>query len=120
MTLQELEKRLSEASGAYQLDAPLADAIDRAFPLEVEPDIRYMLIQAARGSVDAAIALAERVLPDHRWIVDKDCDRAPKYAAQVKARGATWRETSRPFANTPALALCLAIVRALIAKEGKQ
>lgn len=66
-------------------------------------------------SLDAAIALAERVLPGWRIGLNSDHDRAPMWSAQVKQRGEPWRPIG-DLATTPALALCIAILRA---KQGE-
>ncbi|WP_392352973.1 hypothetical protein V8F63_09495 [Brevundimonas sp. LF-1] len=66
-------------------------------------------------SLDAALALVERVLPGWRIGLNSDPDRGPLWAAQVKRRGETWRPIGE-LAPTPALALCIAILRA---KQGE-
>lgn len=62
-------------------------------------------------SLDAALALAERVLPGWRVGLNSDHDRGPLWSAQVKRRGETWRPIGE-LAPTPALALCIATLRA--------
>lgn len=66
-------------------------------------------------SLDAALSLAERVLPEAHWSVSN---------AAVKPRANVWmpqptRPIMGPYSSgvTPALALCLAIVKAKIAEE---
>lgn len=120
--LKELEKRLSEASGAYEeIDRPLAEAIDRAFPFETDPGTRYLIIQAVRGSLDAAVSLCERVLPGSGWLVGRGrlTPSEPLFGATVYATDMADEpeELGGAEGPSPALALCLAAVRALIAKE---
>lgn len=65
------------------------------------------------ASLDAALALAERVLPEHRMLELFECDDGGNW-------GAHWRkpETETAFAPKPALALCAAIVKAKIGEVG--
>lgn len=100
-------------------------ALDQDIELFVEPDrITERLAWERLGkpypptppytaSLDAVVALAERVLPGWRWIIDSDWDRGPPYAAQVKRQGDAWSEAPREFAKTPPLALLLALLLAV-------
>ena len=64
-------------------------------------------------SLDAAIALAERVLPGCGWSVSMD-DRMGWYQSDIgKDHYLFAGEPSRSLARTPALALCIAILKAI-------
>lgn len=135
MTLQDLEKRLSKATVADRWwTSDEADAWAVAIFGPKATFVDWGMLTAAFTSLDAAIALCERVLPGHAFGI-----RGPwVYAPEHESAGVTiWDAEivlsdcgTPPFENadetaggskpTPALALCLAIVRALIAKEGKQ
>jgi hypothetical protein len=121
MTLQELEKRLSEAT------APDWD-IDR--------DIHYLgndghgpgwlACDKPRytASLDAAKALCERLLPGHGFCLEQGISREMRsevayWHAEVYGFGRVFRGEFEERGNL-ALALCLAVVRAWIAKEGKR
>lgn len=62
------------------------------------------------ASVDAAIALAERVLPDHDFIIGKT-NGGLTIHAQVGPN-------EMEFGETPAIALCIALLRAKEASNG--
>ena len=113
--LRELEKRLEALEDcSEQIDAKTAEAIDRAFPFETEPDARYELISAVRGSLDAAVALVERVLPGWGYFIRKDeegINASLLYPNALRVSPGCGQHKS-----SPALALCLALIRALIAK----
>ena len=71
------------------------------------------------ASLDAAIALVERVLPDHRWLIDKRPfakDRHDGYRATCYRQGHPYKsdgsDTPSAWAPTPALALLTALLRA--------
>lgn len=125
--LRELERRLSEAKGCYEsVDAALAKAIDAAFPFETDPDARYELISAVSGSLDAAIALVERVLPGAEVTLrmgSKSADGRPLDATARLALpfqgsfGLMFRYQPEECHADVILALCLATIRALIAKD---
>ena len=64
-------------------------------------------------SLDAALALAERVLPGCGWSVSMD-DRMGWYQSDIgKDHYLFAGEPSRSLARTPALALCIAILKAI-------
>jgi len=65
-------------------------------------------------SLDAAIALCERVLPEGTWSVD--FHRAEKCYAGV--RKDDWTPPVHGYGISPATALCIAILKALSALEG--
>lgn len=76
-------------------------------------------MDAANGSTDAAIALAESVLPEWEWFLGQD---GPEnYAASTWPKGGTaggrFLERNKGVAATPARALLLCILGALIAQE---
>lgn len=91
------------------------EAVER-YPNDIRIPSHYN-VPRFTASLDAALTLVERVLPGWRWIVDSDFDRSPPYAAQVKQRGQQWSEAPRAFAPTPALALCISLLRAVKASE---
>lgn len=77
-------------------------------------------------SLDAAIALCERVLWGRGLLIGKGRTRPdePLWGVQILASDENEERREMPVlaeaeANTPALALCLAIVRALIAEQSK-
>ena len=106
-TLRALEKRLAEASGP---DADIDYALWTALGGPTRGSPGYP--NGPTASLDAAVALVERVLPGGYWEVR--CNPM----ASVRVTG-----TSDPLftahAKSPALALLLACVRALIA-EGER
>lgn len=68
-------------------------------------------IEPFTASVDAAIALAERVLPDHDFIIGKtNC------GLTIHAQVGT---NEMEFGANPAIALCIAILRAKEASHGE-
>lgn len=143
-SLQALAERLEKATGpSRELDAALHVALVK--PEQYPDDLRYFRLPSASmdhmdmcapgtywlkqrsgaslqtaptysASLDAAIALCERVLPDNmRWSIS---NAAVKPRANVFPLSPT-RPIMGPYSSaaTPALALCLAIVRARIAEE---
>lgn len=66
-------------------------------------------------SLDAALALAERVLPGWVWMVESHRDgRATAWLSEFNAYG----EGEQVLGNSPALALCIAILKAKAQGEG--
>lgn len=118
-----LLKRVEAASGPdRELDDALSRALSGVKGAETDHWYDFWGVWTSAGttphytaSLDAAIALCEKVLPDHRWIIDSDLDRGPRYAAQVKVRGQNWSERPRHFGYSPALALLAAILKATAA-----
>lgn len=116
-TLRALEARLESATGAFE---KIPDEIHNALgspcclcpnaPARDRDEARHLFLRALRGSIDAAVELIEKVLPD--WRVTH------AYWNSVRAHFTLAKD--RAFvdgdAPTPALALCLATVRALIAR----
>lgn len=108
-TLRDLEKRLEEATGpdralgfklSIALQAPKYDGTaEQWFGNKSDPT----------RSIDAAIDLVERVLPDAEWFIE-----GPKPSV-VTLHGVDVDEDLH-VAASPALALCLALIRALIAR----
>lgn len=105
MTLSEIIERLGKATGPnYALEREIQDAL--------EPDRKIHVPRPYTSSVDAAIALAEKVLPGEP--VNMGWAQTPE--TRPWARVGAW---SAPDATgpTPALALTTAIVSALRDKE---
>lgn len=115
--MQDLIERLEAAEcGSRELDREVCEAtgwgVHNAF-----------WILPATTSLDAALALAERVLPDHKFAIVKDDgpDAGPKFRWSVQVarynlegpvgRNSWWFGVS----DTPALALCIAILKATTA-----
>lgn len=112
MTISSLIKRLEEATGPdRELDADLAIACDLISEREwwSTDYLKFGLVPCYTASVDAAIALAERVLGPVGWNVQGNTN---IFYSSVAGH------TSRSKA-TPAIALCIAVLRALEAKEAK-
>jgi hypothetical protein len=111
--LQPLAERLEKAAGP---DRELDLAIARALVPDViclrhdeeigtnEPFTHWEFT----GSIDDAARLCDRLLPDIKWCVE---------SGGWAAIGNRMSETSTADAATPALALCLALIRALIERE---
>lgn len=74
------------------------------------------------ASIDAAVALIERVLPDYGWCLRRDdTDASGRRAAPVYNAFLLYPDALRVTPGgaqclSPALALCLALVRAVIAR----
>jgi hypothetical protein len=82
-----------------------------AGPFGTSGEPAELFAAALGGSLDAALALAERVLPDFWWIVRSD--ERGGFANVGPNSDAFKGATAWPvYAATPALALCLAILRA--------
>lgn len=71
-------------------------------------------IEPVTTSLDAALSLVERCLPGWRVAFNSDDDRGPEWAASIKPHGEKW--PAFEFAPTPALALLLAMLKALEAQ----
>lgn len=120
--MTDLHQRLSDATeGTRELDAlvwcaltPGAKMTDTSWAGVVMADGSKCFAEPVTTSLDAALALASRVLPRCRCMVERDFDdagwamvqRAPEYA-KIMTNG-----------NTPALALCLAILSAKATDTG--
>jgi hypothetical protein len=103
MTISDLITRLEGAEGA---DRELDIAVARAFLL---PWSREWTPPAPpyTSSLDAALGLAERVLPGSRWMVERHFDGSGW--AMIHAKPGTERDMTE--AKTPALALVLAVLK---------
>lgn len=67
---------------------------------------RELFVSALQGSIDAALALAERVLDDEEWMVTKSRE------GGTTSFHAILKPEIFSQASTPALAICAAILRA--------
>lgn len=129
-THDELLARLEAASaGSREMDWRIAEAFSIPEPWRVAigiwppfvPGSRYdKEIPSFTTSLDAALALAERVLPDLFW--DLSCHAIisgeRQHHAEVFPEVATVEQPSfSGHAPTPALALCIAILKARTAVE---
>lgn len=113
--LQALHQALSEAEGPdVNLDGAMWLAFGQHYDGQTETPN-----WALTHSLDAITSLIERVLPESCYNHAKERDAfGPKfkYAGAVQLGGAWLSEKS----DTAALALCLALVSALIAQEGEK
>lgn len=128
--MEDLIKRLEAAEvGSRELDLRVFEKFDLVDGERwSDADLEYALTDPDRTinpprlsqSLDAALALADRVLPGWAWMV--------RYWPEDQGSGvAGWtayvRETDRdlvdsgPVFSTPALALCIAILRAKMENE---
>lgn len=88
-----------------------------------DADGRLIIVPSFTSSIDAAIALVERMLPGWRWLIrpDKDGAFANLYPTPLwLAPEADWQEGRNCFptiAQTPPFAILIALFRALQAKE---
>lgn len=128
--LRDLEKRLSEAQGAdRELDlcimqaagiAPKHASVVREMALWPEEGGKwgyvYVEIPKLTSSLDAAIALAERLLPHKSWSMSKDM-LLGVWSHTAMVGDANDAVMGVALGKSPALALLLALVRALQAKE---
>lgn len=100
--LPSLLARIESATGPdREIDAYLADWLDQQYIGADAP--------CYTASIDAGIALCERVLPGWSWAVDSG------YAANhQKSHAEAWTgdDEGSGDAATPALALCAAIIKA--------
>lgn len=132
--LTDLIERLEKEGGSRELDAEIFRALDYQLPdefaskkisLDWRPDGSAMMEVGDMvvsynpppftQSLDAAIALCERVLPDPFWGLHTNRVVANVYHADVGTRQPhrTWLGS----ADIPATALCIALLRAL--EDGK-
>lgn len=115
--VSDLIERVERATGAdRELDAELAWALldqdwssgpERAVS---EPLSRILLLPAYTGSVDDALALIERVRPGWDYRVERN---GSLHSAAVWKSGTYIGGYGAEDAPTPALALCLALLRAM-------
>lgn len=104
--LRELEKRLETATGPNEwLDAAIDHALNPGNTVGAAP---------VSASLDAAVALVERVLPGWGYFIRRDeegINASLLYPNALRVSPGCGQHKS-----SPALALCLALIRALIAK----
>lgn len=110
MTLRDLLERVERATGPDR-------ELDRAIWKACGIDYRQSVTQPVTSSVDAALTLIGRVLPGWRVLLDSDNDRRPLWSARAKRNGQSWDAIGH-LAPTPALALCAALIAAMIEQEG--
>jgi hypothetical protein len=131
-SLLALEGKLKEAKGpSRELDA-LIDCVRLGGKWKIEPSIPGMVVdrgceppiqtrhlaEPVTFSLDAAVAFAEAMLKGWGWAINDGCCASVWKETALDCAGDTWPEKQGdPMPATPALALCLAVVRALIAKE---
>ena len=116
--LRDLEKRLNEATCAdREIENAIFDLIDQAVH---EPGV---VAPVYTRSIDCAVALCERVLWGRGLLIGRGRTRPdePLWGVQILASDENEERREMPVlaeaeANTPALALCLAIVRALLSQ----
>ena len=129
--LTDLSKRLAEASGAdRELDAMIAVACDPLWadyhaisstPMFIATDNMAHVAQPAAytASLDAATALVERAMPGWSWAAYKDL--SPDVDADKRGLAKLQKDEALPCINTqahtPALAVCSALVAALISQQ---
>lgn len=83
-------------------------------------DYKFYDPEPYTASLDAAVALVEQKLPNCSWGIESEqyYDNGtirPRYVARIRAQGSPRLHVVASFA-TPALALCLALLRALALK----
>jgi hypothetical protein len=123
--MTDLIKRLEEAEagsgafnqelalllGGYVLEKRGKDRKEWFYPVDREWFYRDAIHELPRytTSLDAALALAERVLPGWCWMIERHKNGT---ATAGLHEWNAYREADRFTANTPALALCAAILKA--------
>jgi len=108
--MTDLLARLEVAeAGSLELDVAIWDAMG-GWSVAHPP--------AVTTSLDAALALAERVLPGCRCMVERDFD--GNGWAMVQRSGTFNAERVMTDGNTPALALCAAVLKATHKAEGAE
>lgn len=113
--LRELEKRLAEAKGdrfneSDELGVAIYEALGICSYIPDEGD--------PTKSLDAAVALVERVLPGWFWRAGHGSLHAGwAHLNRVHPDHCDRKDEASASASTPTLALCLACVRALIAQD---
>lgn len=126
MTLSPLIEKLKAAeAGSRELDAEIAKALGQPHGMREEVDVesRTIIEWDCTGryttSLDAIVALVEEKLPGHHWSVSRQCEypalagRDHRFAAFVGNYGTP----KRAEGPTPALALCIALLRAMEARN---
>lgn len=76
------------------------------------------MVPYVTASLDAAVALVERIFPEREWALSVDKENGKACADVADDVWDESFENIRAFSKAPPLALCLALVRALIAAKG--
>jgi hypothetical protein len=106
---RELERKLSEATGpSRELDQEFSDLLPGASCVNSGADYYTR-------SLDAAVSFAEAMLPDCQWTLKKQ--HGLSTAAVFKF--VQYHGEALNLKSCPAIALCLATIRALIARGGE-
>jgi hypothetical protein len=133
--LKELIARVEGASGPDRgLDVYVAQAVDKpttllngqtfdqavaGFPNDLDGIARHWPVLAYTASLDAAISLLERVLPGATWAVFGADAAFDMPLCEASVADAESFDSTKALAPTPALALVLAILKALDARENQ-
>ncbi|MEN3145711.1 hypothetical protein ABCW43_00190 [Neorhizobium sp. IRAMC:178] len=116
MTIPELIEKLEKATCP---DRDIDKAITELFGTKNDHGVLicagYLGIGMFTSSIDAAVQLCERVLPGWLWLVEAggDSDYGATVVSDDSSICSDWHK------STPAIALCIAILRALQPKEGE-
>jgi hypothetical protein len=106
--MTDLIKRLEEAEeGSRELDISLAMETTHPYGFDSEREIDAY--PHPTTSIDDALALAERVLPGWCWMIERHKNGT---ATAGLHEWNAYCEADQFTANTPALALCIAILKA--------
>lgn len=100
--------------GSYEIDGEILNvAVLHGFDYKGGP------VPLFSDSIDAALALAERVLPGYWWLVRSDEGESDSFANMglIGTNPNMGAPCYPAFAPTPALALCISILRALEAQQ---
>ena len=114
-----LELHVERPTGTGALGMTLAAAI-AVYPETLDQVANWWrgVIPSYTASVDAVLALVERMLPGWRFSVGNDYyDREGPCWARVFPSEGQHLGSGNCYASTPALALCAALLTALIAQE---
>lgn len=101
----------------YRKDLPTDKILDALIYSE-ECDPPIIVCPKYTASIDAALALVERVLPDREWVVRCDAEQGA-FANLTQGKPYTHEWVSdRAYAATAPLAILAALLTALIAQAG--
>lgn len=113
-------EQLADDLRYYRLPSPSMDHMEMCAPgtywLKQRSGASLHTSPHYTASLDAALALVERVLPSREWCVGVDLENS---CAWAQVENDVWDEATghiRGKANTPALALLAALLRAKIAE----